>query len=150
MNRLATLGLAMLAGVAIGAAAVNGLNAQGKPPGGYAVVDISEIIDQKIFDQIGPKAGPSSAAFGGKYVVRTNNITSIDGTPAQATRHHCLRQRGESKGLEQFTSSEGSLRPEQEIHEIAHVYCRGHAQLAEQQIRSRRAPSGPRRDPFKS
>jgi uncharacterized protein (DUF1330 family) len=81
MNRLATLGLAMLAGVAIGAAAVNGLNAQGKPPGGYAVVDISEIIDQKIFDQIGPKAGPSSAAFGGKYVVRTNNITSIDGTP---------------------------------------------------------------------
>jgi hypothetical protein len=55
MNRLVTLGLAMLAGVAIGAAAVNGLSAQGQP-GAYAVVDISEITDQKTFGQILPKA----------------------------------------------------------------------------------------------
>ena len=83
MNRLVTLGLAMLAGVAIGAAAVNGLNAQGKPPGAYAVVDISEITDQNTFGQILPKAMPASDAFGGKYIVRTNKITALDGTPPQ-------------------------------------------------------------------
>jgi uncharacterized protein (DUF1330 family) len=81
MKRLITVGLAMFAGAALGAAAVNGLNAQGKPPGAYAVVDISEITDQKTFEQIGPKAGPSSSAFGGKFIVRTNNIVSVDGTP---------------------------------------------------------------------
>ena len=83
MNRLGTIAFAMLAGVVIGGAAVSGLNAQGKAPEGYAVVDISEITDPKVFEQIGPKAGPSAAAFGGKYVVRTNNITNIDGTPPQ-------------------------------------------------------------------
>jgi uncharacterized protein (DUF1330 family) len=81
MNHRIALGLAMLAGAAFGAAAVNGLNAQNKAPGAYAVVDISEITDQKLFDQIGPKAGPSNDAFGGKYIIRTNNMTSIDGTP---------------------------------------------------------------------
>jgi uncharacterized protein (DUF1330 family) len=83
MNRLFTLGLAMLAGVAIGAAAVNGLNAQGKPPGAYAVVDISEITDQNTFGQILPKALPASEAFGGKYIVRTSKMTALDGTPPQ-------------------------------------------------------------------
>jgi uncharacterized protein (DUF1330 family) len=83
MNRVATLGLAMLAGVAIGAAAVNGLNAQGKPPGAYAVVDISEITDQNTFQQIVPKALPASDAFGGKYIIRTSKTTALDGTPPQ-------------------------------------------------------------------
>ena len=83
MNRFATSGLAMLAGVAIGAAAVNGLNAQGKPPGAYAVVDISEITDQNTFGQILPKALPASEAFGGKYVIRTGKTTALDGTPPQ-------------------------------------------------------------------
>jgi hypothetical protein len=43
MNRYIALSLAMLAGAALGAAAVNGLHAQGKGPGAYAVFDISEI-----------------------------------------------------------------------------------------------------------
>jgi uncharacterized protein (DUF1330 family) len=82
MNRLVTLGLAMLAGVAIGAAAVSGLNAQGQP-GAYAIVDISEITDQNTFGQILPKALPASEAFGGKYIVRTSKMTALDGTPPQ-------------------------------------------------------------------
>ena len=53
MNWLFTLGLAMLAGVAIGSAAVYGLNAQGKPPGAYAVVDIAEITDPEGFKALG-------------------------------------------------------------------------------------------------
>ena len=82
MNRLVTLGMAMLAGVAIGAAVVNGLNAQGQP-GAYAVVDISEITDQNTFGQILPKALPASDAFGGKYIIRTGKTTALDGTPPQ-------------------------------------------------------------------
>jgi uncharacterized protein (DUF1330 family) len=82
VNRLVTLGMAMLAGVAIGAAAVNGLNAQGQP-GAYAVVDISEITDQNTFGQILPKALPASDAFGGKYIIRTGKTTALDGTPPQ-------------------------------------------------------------------
>jgi uncharacterized protein (DUF1330 family) len=82
MNRLAALAMALLAGAAIGAAAVNGLNAQGTP-GAYAVVDISEITDQNTFGQILPKALPASEAFGGKYIVRTSKITALDGTPPQ-------------------------------------------------------------------
>jgi len=81
MNSKSKMTLAVLAGAALGAAAIQGLHAQAKPPA-YAVVDISEITDQKIFDQIGPKAGPSSAAFGGKFIIRTNNITGVvGGTP---------------------------------------------------------------------
>ena len=82
MNRFVTLAMALLAGVAIGAAAVNGLNAQ-STPGAYAVVDISEITDEKTFAQILPKALPASDAFGGKYIIRTAKTTGLDGAPPQ-------------------------------------------------------------------
>ena len=58
MNRLLTPGLAMLAGVAIGAFAVQGLHAQAKPPT-YVVIDISAMTDPRGF-----KAIPSSPAAG--------------------------------------------------------------------------------------
>ena len=80
MNTKFKIALAVIAGTALGAAAIQGLHAQAKAPG-YAVIDISEITDQKVFDQIGAKAGPSSAAFGGKFVIRTNNVTGLEGTP---------------------------------------------------------------------
>ena len=83
MKRLVTLGLAMLAGVAIGAAAVNGLNAQGKPPGAYAVVDIAEITDPEGFKALGQRTNEAAAAvfkdLGGRYIVRTDKITALDG-----------------------------------------------------------------------
>ena len=83
MNRLFTLGLAMLAGVAIGAAAVNGLNAQGKPPGVYAVVDIAEITDPEGFKALGQRTNEAAAAvfkdLGGRYIMRTDKITALDG-----------------------------------------------------------------------
>ena len=47
MNRSLTLGLGMLIGAAIGAAAVSGLRAQGKAPGAYAVLDVSEVVDAR-------------------------------------------------------------------------------------------------------
>jgi uncharacterized protein (DUF1330 family) len=81
MNRTIALGLAMLAGGAIGATAVNGLHAQGTAAAAYAVVDISAITDPDVFKTLGPKAGPAMAASGGKFIMRTDKITNLDGTP---------------------------------------------------------------------
>jgi uncharacterized protein (DUF1330 family) len=81
MNRSIALGIAMLAGGAIGATAVNALHAQGKAPGAYAVVDISKINDPDTFKTLFPIAQKALDDFGGKYVIRTEKITAVDGTP---------------------------------------------------------------------
>jgi len=81
MSRLLVPGLAMLAGVALGATAISGLHAQGKAPGAYAIVDISAINNTDVFKALLPKAGPAADAFGAKFIVRTENIVGLDGTP---------------------------------------------------------------------
>ena len=81
MNRYGTLAMGMLAGAALGAAAVNGLHAQNKAPGAYVVVDLSEISNRDLFQTLLPKAEPAMTAFGGKFVIRTENIVALDGTP---------------------------------------------------------------------
>jgi uncharacterized protein (DUF1330 family) len=73
-----TVALAMLAGFGLGAAAVNGLNAQGKP-GAYNVIDISEITDPDSFKQVGPKAAASATAAGVHFIARTENVTALHG-----------------------------------------------------------------------
>jgi hypothetical protein len=80
MNRHISLGLAMIAGALFGAVAVSGLNAQGKSPGAYAVVDISEMTDPNLFkEQLLPKVTPATVAtFGGRYLVRTDKVTAHD------------------------------------------------------------------------
>ena len=78
-----TVALAMLAGIAIGATAIQGLHAQAKPPV-YAVVDVSEITDPEGFKAIGQRSTAEAAAvfkaLGGRYITRTDKITAIDGT----------------------------------------------------------------------
>ena len=81
MNRYITLAIAMLAGAAIGAAASNGLHAQSKAPGAYAVIDISEITNPEVFKTLLPKTAASNGAFGGGNVIRTEKIVPLDGTP---------------------------------------------------------------------
>jgi uncharacterized protein (DUF1330 family) len=81
MNRYIALSLAMLTGAAFGAAAINALHAQGKGPGAYAVVDISEINNPDVFKTLLPKTAAATAAFGGKNVAVTENIVALDGTP---------------------------------------------------------------------
>jgi uncharacterized protein (DUF1330 family) len=85
MNRHLSTGLAMLAGAGLGAAAVNGLHAQDKSPGAYAVVDISEMVDANLFkEQLLPKVTPAAlASMGGHYLVRTDQVAALDGTPPQ-------------------------------------------------------------------
>ena len=73
----------MLAGVAIGAFAVQGLHAQAKPPT-YVVIDISAMTDPEGFKAIpsSPAAGPARLTeLGGRYVIRTQTMTALDGTP---------------------------------------------------------------------
>ena len=74
-----TVALAMLAGAAIGGSVIQGLHAQATPPT-YFVADISAVTDPEAVKAIGPKSGPAMAPFGGKYIVRTENITPLTGT----------------------------------------------------------------------
>jgi hypothetical protein len=48
MKRPIVLGLALLAGAAIGATAVNGPHAQNKAPGAYAVLDLRAINNRDV------------------------------------------------------------------------------------------------------
>ena len=79
-NRYAVV-VALLAGAALGAVSVGGLYAQGKTPGAYVVIDISEIKDPNLFKTLIPKAGPSMAPFGAYNVIRTEKIEALEGTP---------------------------------------------------------------------
>jgi uncharacterized protein (DUF1330 family) len=75
------LAIALIAGVVAGGAIMQGLHAQAKPPV-YVIVDIFDVTDPEGFKAIPPLAGPETLTpFGGKYVIRTDKITTLDGTP---------------------------------------------------------------------
>jgi uncharacterized protein (DUF1330 family) len=74
------LAAALVTGIAVGGAAIQGLHAQATPVA-YVVVDISDVTDPEGFKAIPPKSGPETLApFGGKYLIRTDKITALDGT----------------------------------------------------------------------
>jgi uncharacterized protein (DUF1330 family) len=81
MNQSLTLAIGMLVGTPIGAAAVNELHAQGKAPGAYAILDISEILDPATVPQIVAKAVSATKAAGGQYLAATEKITALTGDP---------------------------------------------------------------------
>src|SRR5690349_16393667 len=75
--------LALLGGIALGAVAIQGLHAQPKPPT-YVVIDIAAITDPEGFKAVPTSPGASPArltALSGRYIIRTEAITAIDGTP---------------------------------------------------------------------
>lgn len=82
MRKLIGPGLGMVAGAVIGAAAIQGLHAQAKPPV-YAVIPILKITDADTFKQIGPKASAAMSGSGAHYIIRSDKITSLDGTPPE-------------------------------------------------------------------
>ena len=61
MDRSIALGLAMLAGMVIGATAVDGLHAQNKAPGAYAILDLSAINSPDVFKTVPSKMGDFDA-----------------------------------------------------------------------------------------
>jgi uncharacterized protein (DUF1330 family) len=79
--------LAMLAGTAIGAAAVTGLHAQAKPPV-YLVTEIDVTNPEAYGTEFAPKAQATIKAAGGRFVViggtagvGAKPITAMAGTP---------------------------------------------------------------------
>lgn len=80
MKRFLAPTLCTLAGIAIGATAVQGLHAQAKPPA-YVVIPILKITDAETFNKIGPIAGAAAAAAGGHYIIRTDKTIKLDGNP---------------------------------------------------------------------
>jgi uncharacterized protein (DUF1330 family) len=71
--------IALAAAVALSAFAGTGSSAQSLPPT-YFVVDFSEITDPEGFKALAAKATPEIlVGFGGKYMVRSQNITAVEG-----------------------------------------------------------------------
>jgi uncharacterized protein (DUF1330 family) len=73
-----TIVLSMAAGVVLGAVSVGGLYAQGKAPGAYVVIDISEIKDPEVFKTLYGRGG-SLAPFGGHNILASEKIQSLHG-----------------------------------------------------------------------
>jgi uncharacterized protein (DUF1330 family) len=83
MNRPIALGLTLLAGVAIGATAIQGLHAQAKPPV-YVVSEISVTNVDAYTKEFVPLARESIKKSGGKAVAASQNVTSLEGTPQKS------------------------------------------------------------------
>jgi uncharacterized protein (DUF1330 family) len=85
MNRPITVGLAMLAGAALGGAAVEALHAQAKPPV-YQIVEID--IDAKnqeaYVKDYAPKAQAAIKGAGGKFLAAGGKTTTIEGEPPKS------------------------------------------------------------------
>jgi uncharacterized protein (DUF1330 family) len=77
-----TLVTTLLVGAALGAATIQALHAQAKPPV-YVVVDIEEITDAAGYAAIGGRSAEAAAAVskeaGGRHLARTDKITALDG-----------------------------------------------------------------------
>lgn len=79
------LAIALVAGVAIGAAAIQGLHAQSTPKA-YVVTEI-EVIDQEAQKAYLPKVEVVNKSSGGTYLARGGKIVALEGgdAPKRAT-----------------------------------------------------------------
>jgi uncharacterized protein (DUF1330 family) len=77
------IALAALAGIGLGAAAIEGLHAQAKPA--YVVVAVRSIKDADAFKTgvVDKASTAAAAAAGGHYLIRTQAIKSLDGPSPQ-------------------------------------------------------------------
>jgi uncharacterized protein (DUF1330 family) len=80
------LAFAVVAGIVIGGAAIQGLHAQAKLPA-YIVIPILKINDATAFkSDVADKASATMGDLknaGGEYVIRNTKFTSLDGTPPE-------------------------------------------------------------------
>ena len=72
-----TVVLSMIAGAALGGAAIQGLHAQAKPPA--YVITHTEVIDQAAFNEFASKTPAVMQAFGWKYIVRGGKVIALEG-----------------------------------------------------------------------
>lgn len=83
MSRFVTIGLSMLGGAAIGAAAINGLHAQAKPPL-YQITEIDMLNQDTYLKDYAPKARAVITAAGGKFLAVGGKTTTIEGEPPKS------------------------------------------------------------------
>ena len=80
MKTRCTVALSILAGVAVGAAAVQALHAQAKPPA-YVIAEI-DVTNLEPYDkEYVPPAAKAVTDGGGKYIVRGGRTVSFYGEP---------------------------------------------------------------------
>jgi uncharacterized protein (DUF1330 family) len=77
------LGLAMLAGLGLGAGAVHELHAQAEPPA-YVISEIDVIDENGYANEYIPLANKALAASGQKRLVLGGNTLAIDGEPPKS------------------------------------------------------------------
>jgi uncharacterized protein (DUF1330 family) len=77
-----TVALAMFASFGLGAAAVQGLHAQAKPPV-YSVAEI-DILDHAAYSTYVPKAQAAIKEAGGKILAAGDTITTVEGDPPKS------------------------------------------------------------------
>ena len=74
--------LAAIVGFGLGSIAIEGLHAQGKPPF-YTVVEVDVSNVEAYGKEYAPKAQALIKKMGGKLLVGTNNVTTLEGAPAK-------------------------------------------------------------------
>ena len=90
MHSNCKLALALVAGAAIGGAAIQTLHAQAKPPA-FAVVEIDVTNQDAFLKEYSPIAGKALTEAGGKYLARGGKNVGIRRRAAEvANRHPCF------------------------------------------------------------
>jgi uncharacterized protein (DUF1330 family) len=97
MKSRVSIALALVAGFGIGAATIEGLHAQAKPP----VFTVAE-IDVSNVDAYGKEYAPKAQALirakGGKVLVGSNNVVVLEGQPAKRLAVHQWESMEKAKG----------------------------------------------------
>ena len=79
MRTRPTPAIALLAGCAIGAAAMTAVHAQATPPA-YSIVEV-DVIDADAFKAFAGRNAAGVAAAGGQLIVRRGRVVTSEGTP---------------------------------------------------------------------
>lgn len=79
MKTTLKISIAVLAGIAVGGATLNGLHAQAKPLA-FSIVEI-EVIDPEGFQEFAKRNAAGVAAAGGRFIVRLGRTETSVGTP---------------------------------------------------------------------
>ena len=87
MNSRVSIALALAAGFGIGAATIEGLHAQSKPPV-FTVGEIDVSNVEAYTKEYAPKAQALIRAKGGKILVGSNNVVALEGQPAKRLAVH--------------------------------------------------------------
>jgi uncharacterized protein (DUF1330 family) len=78
MKTSSALAIALLAGCAIGAAAMQAVHAQATPPA-YSIVEV-DVIDAEGFQAFAKSNAAGVAAAGGHFIVRRGRVVTSEGT----------------------------------------------------------------------